>query len=331
MISLINKALDELALACDRRTSAFDVRFVHLDGDRSTLSGRVLKAAQVEELHRHFPDLKLDTSAIRILDRPDLPHRFVATHLTGLYDGPTFGMPLASELTYGTDLEVLEEKDRWVFTRQRDGYLGWVYGQYLTSDDVPAETHIVLSPSVEVHSEPAHASEIISRLMSGTGLRIEGLQDGWVFIRAHCSGWIPQAALRKLSNLPKSLEARRGMLVEDSFRMTGVPYLWGGTSGNGIDCSGFMRLLHRWIGIDIPRDADMQAEAARPVKPPYQIGDLFFFRDGEGHRRITHVGMSLGGWRMIHSSRARNGVYVDDLEQNQTLMNKLMSAGTFLS
>ncbi|MBM3124277.1 MAG: hypothetical protein FJZ87_04290 [Chloroflexi bacterium] len=330
MISLINKSLDELALACDRRSSVFDVRIVHLDGNQLTLAGRVLKAAQVEELHLRFPDLKLDTSSIGILDRSGLPHRFIATNLTGLYEEPTFGMPLTSELTFGTDLEVLEEKERWVFTRQRDGYLGWVYNQYLTSDTIPTETHLVLSPSVEIHTEPERSSEILSRLMSGTGLSIAQSQNGWAYIRAHVSGWIPMDALRPVSDHPKTLEARRRTLVGDSSRMIGVPYLWGGTSGNGIDCSGFMRLLHHWIGIDIPRDADMQAEAARPVKPPHQVGDLFFFGDGEGLRRITHVGMSLGGWRMIHSSRARNGVYVDDLEQNQTLMNKLLSAGSFL-
>ncbi len=113
-------------------------------------------------------------------------------------------------------------------------------------------------------------------------------------------------------------------------RMIGVPYLWGGTSGNGIDCSGFARLLHRWVGVDIPRDADMQHDAAKPVEPPYEIGDLFFFGEGDSERNITHVGMSLGGWRMIHSSRGNNGVYVDDLQERKSLMDIFVSAGSFL-
>ena len=112
--------------------------------------------------------------------------------------------------------------------------------------------------------------------------------------------------------------------------MIGIPYLWGGTSGNGIDCSGFARLLHRWVGVEIPRDADMQCDAAKPVESPYEVGDLFFFGEGESKRDITHVGISLGGWKMIHSSRTRNGVDVDNIQEAKSLKDIFVSAGSFL-
>ena len=112
--------------------------------------------------------------------------------------------------------------------------------------------------------------------------------------------------------------------------MMGIPYLWGGTSGNGIDCSGFVRLLHRWIGVEIQRDADMQCSAAKPVEASYEVGDLFFFAEDDSNRKITHVGMSLGGWKMIHSSRSRNGVYIDDVQEVNFLKEIFVSAGSFL-
>ena len=112
--------------------------------------------------------------------------------------------------------------------------------------------------------------------------------------------------------------------------MIGVPYLWGGISGNGIDCSGFARLLHRWVGVKIPRDADMQNAAARPVGPPFEVGDLIFFAESGSQRKVTHVGISLGGWQMIHSSRSNNGVYIDNVQERESLRQMFVSAGSFL-
>ena len=89
-------------------------------------------------------------------------------------------------------------------------------------------------------------------------------------------------------------------------------------------------MLHRWLGLDIPRDADMQYSAAKPVEAPYEVGDLFFFAKDDGTRKITHVGMSLGGWKMIHSSRSRNGVYIDDVQKVGFLKEIFARAGSFL-
>jgi cell wall-associated NlpC family hydrolase len=69
---------------------------------------------------------------------------------------------------------------------------------------------------------------------------------------------------------------------------------------------------------------------AKPVEPPYQIGDLFFFGEGGSERHITHVGVCLGGWKVIHSSRSNNGVYIDDLLERKSLRDIFVSAGSFL-
>jgi gamma-D-glutamyl-L-lysine dipeptidyl-peptidase len=106
--------------------------------------------------------------------------------------------------------------------------------------------------------------------------------------------------------------------------------LWGGCSANGIDCSGLAQLLHRWIGLTLPRDADMQYAAGKPVEPPFAVGDLLFFGEQGEQRRITHVGISLDGWRIMHSSRRRNGVQVDDVQAVDGLRDSFLCAATFL-
>ncbi len=329
MISTIHNKLDVLASKCDARVSIFDIKINKLAEETLTLTGRVLEASQVDELRRLFSDLKLETDAIKILSLPNLPRLSVVTNLTGLYERPTFGMPLSSELYFGTELEVLEEQDRWIFTRQKDGFLGWVYKSYL-GERAHEGKHLVLAACVEVHSEANPTSETLTRLVSGTGVTVAEKHGEWTLVIANKKGWVPSSALRAVDDIPQSIEAKRKMLVEDSARMIGVPYLWGGTSGNGIDCSGFARLLHRWIGVEIPRDADMQCAAARPVEQPFEIGDLFFFGEGDSERHVTHVGISLGGWKMIHSSRSHNGVYIDDVQQTESLHEIYMHAGSFL-
>ncbi len=322
--------LDDYKKTIDPRTSLFDVKIDSQTDEMLALSGHVLDPSQLDELPSLFPTRKLDTASIRILNTETHERVHVATNLTGLYERPTFGMTLSSELYYGTELEVLYEQSRWVFTRQTDGYLGWAYRPYLGEGLTPTATHFVLAPTVELRSTSNESDEVITRLMSGTGVTVEETRDGWSCVKVNKSGWIRSTHLRAINDLPKTLEEKRATIIKDSQRMIGIPYLWGGTSGNGIDCSGFARLLHRWVGVDIPRDADMQCNAARPVEPPYEVGDLFFFAENDSTRKITHVGMCIGGWKVIHSSRGNNGVYIDDLQEKKSLKDIFVSAGSFL-
>ena len=328
----IQSTLDELAKQNDHRTSVFEIEIQELKNSSLTLSGRVLDQSQVDDLHRLFPARHLDTAAIRILNAETHPQArvHVATNHTGLYERPTFGMPLSSELCYGTDLEVLDEQGKWVFTKQTDGYLGWAYRPYLSEGVAPTATHLVVAPSIEMFAEPSEASKVITRLVSGTGVGLEETRGEWVRVKANQTGWVLDFSLQSVSDIPDGIDEKRAWMIQDSQRMIGIPYLWGGTSGNGIDCSGFARLLHRWVGVSIPRDADMQCNAAKPVEPPYEVGDLFFFAEDDSKRNISHVGMSLGGWKMIHSSRGRNGVYVDDIQEVKYLKDIFASSGSFL-
>jgi gamma-D-glutamyl-L-lysine dipeptidyl-peptidase len=326
----IQSTLHELAKQADKRISIFDIEIQELRNKTLMLGGRLLHESQLNDLRRAFPTLKLDTASIRILSGESHPRLHVATNLTGLYEQPTFNMVLSSELCYGTNFEVLDEQNSWVLTRQSDGYLGWTYRRYLAEGVAAAATHLILTPSIEVRAEPNEQSEAVTRLVSGIGVRLQETRGEWACISANKSGWIPSKHLRAVVDLPKSIEAKRKTILRDAQRMIGVPYLWGGTCGNGIDCSGFARLLHRWVDMEIPRDADMQFNAAKPIEPPYEVGDLFFFAESDSKRKIAHVGISLGGWKMIHSSRSNNGVYIDDLQERQSLMDLFVSAGSFL-
>lgn len=323
----------------DRRLHVFRVQVESVHGQRVKLIGRVLEQDNLRALRnalaaRH-PQLVIDDSAVQLLRRDPPVMHTVATNLTDLHVEPSFLAEMLTQVFCGTELEILDERDRWHFVRQRDGYLGWVYKSYLAATIAhEPPTHVVVSPSVTVRGECSMDSRPITQLLAGSPVHVTEKRDRCARITAPATmlsaGWVALNALRTLPPKPS-----REQLIADARQFTGVYYLWGGNTAWGLDCSGLVQIVHRMNSVIIPRDADMQFAAGRPVEPPYQPGDLLFFSssaaggEGEG-RKITHVGLSTGGWNMIHSSRFHNGVYEDDVQARPHLRDSFVAGRSFV-
>jgi cell wall-associated NlpC family hydrolase len=339
-------ALEEVVRAYrDTRTCYCRLEIAAPDGDRCELAGTVLDGdtlhAVSSELSRRFPGSAFDTSRVRIL-RMGAGLATVAANITGLYADSSFLAEQISQLLNGWPVEVLFEEGRWRFVRLADGYLGWAYGPYLVEIAAPpAATHIVCAPVSVLRAAPAAEAAPVNRILGGTAVaaaphgawaQIALAGDPAAALRPALVGWVSTAELRPLAALPTDEAGRRAQIIADAARFTGVPYLWGGCSAFGIDCSGYAQLLHRLAGVIIPRDADQQFDAGQPVAHPFRPGDLLFFGEGAAEaRKITHVAVSLGGWRIIHSSRSRNGVQEDDVQAVEHLRESFVGARTFLA
>jgi gamma-D-glutamyl-L-lysine dipeptidyl-peptidase len=301
------------------------------------LSGAVLDAAGLAEVQAElggcFPTITFDARKVKVLSQTPPRVLRVGTPVTSILDEPSWRAERMSQVLHGWPMEILIEQADWAFVRQVDnGYLGWAYRSYLTEQAPPPATHMVYEPVAVLRAAPDGAAELVGRMLGGTAVAVTATHERWaqLGLADNKSGWVPADYLHSLAELPGDENGRRQTIIHTARALMGVPYLWGGCTALGIDCSGFAQLTHRLVGIEIPRDADMQFSAGKLVEPPFQPGDLLFFGSERGHRAISHVGISLGGWRTIHSSRSRNGVYIDDVQEAAYLRDIYVGARTFL-
>jgi gamma-D-glutamyl-L-lysine dipeptidyl-peptidase len=156
-----------------------------------------------------------------------------------------------------------------------------------------------------VRAEPRAEAEQVTQVLPGEPVTVEEERDGWA--RVHTAydytGWALVSELGGEAD-PRWLEPQSSDPLEWARRLLGTPYLWGGMTEQGIDCSGLVHMGFRATGRLVPRDADQQEEAGVPVDDP-QPGDLITYGDPAG--AADHVAFWLGGGRILHAT-GREGV-----------------------
>ncbi len=227
--------------------------------------------------------------------------RIAHDSLRGVLDRPAYtagqptrlSVPLADLMTapdgrrdrqvnFGADLTVIDSRDGWAFVRAAlDGYCGWLPETTL-SHALPPITHRVTAPASHIYSEPDIKRFEIHGLSLGARLSVEEIEGR--FARLATGGHVP---VQHIGNVP----AGNPVAVAES--LLGTPYLWGGNSRWGIDCSGLAQAALTECGIPCPGDSDLQ-RAAFPKVETIRRGDLLFWPG--------HVAIAASPDLMIHAT-----------------------------
>jgi len=228
---------------------------------------------------------------------------------------PKESAELASQALLGTPLKVLDRERNWYLIQTPDNYIGWADGSTFARitqfqfDRFQANKFLIFTkPYGFSYAKADENSQTISDLTWGNVLAVKDtLQDFYEVIYPDGrNAFILKKEAIGHQEWKQSVKASEQNLVSVAFRMQGLPYLWGGTSWKGVDCSGFTRMIYQSNGILLPRDASQQVSSGVEVAfDSLQVGDLLFFGEKatpEKPERVVHVGMWLGNKEFIHSS-----------------------------
>lgn len=192
---------------------------------------------------------------------------------------------------FGETADVLEASAKWALLKfHHDGYQGWVDRKQMA----PARDGVDLGPTRSIE-QFLHIPTAAGTMLLPFGAVLPAYNGG-----AFTMGGEQLAFPGRTTAQPNGTPVMRLLALKDQWMNT--PYLWGGRSPFGVDCSGLTQMLFLAAGLGLPRDAWQQAELGKPVDfiDLATSGDLAFFDNDEG--RIIHVGIILEKHAILHAS-----------------------------
>ncbi len=260
-------------------------------------------------------DISFEDNII-LLPNHDFKYGIINNSVANLRKNPSHSSELVSQTILGTGVSILKKKGEWYLIQTPDKYISWIdhggivamskekYDNYFASDVG------VFTRPYGFSYETKKKNKVVSDLVLGSVLKIVEIRS------KHTKYEYPDGRKAWIENrLMNSISSIRGMnysiqnLLENAHSLIGVPYLWGGTSSKGFDCSGYTKSVYLMNGYILPRDASQQVKEGILVDNSrnwnlLEAGDLMFFGYYKDDKlRIDHVSIWLGDGYFIQSSK----------------------------
>jgi len=271
-------------------------------------SARVLGHRDAVETHKTCPNFDAAAWWRGYLDGISGDVMTVSVPALEMTAEPGTGLPLETEALFGEKLEVLERKDGFAKVRLvTDGYVAWVPINSAPCD-TPSPTHRITAASIFALSDPKVTSAKKLRLGMGSLVTVSETKNNWhaIELPGGETGWIAGHAASALDNRVEDY-----VLVADQF--IGAPYLWGGRSATGLDCSALVQLALQAAGTSAPRNSGDQLAWAKETGQEI-TGGLSQAKRGDLVFWPGHVGICRSAQTLLHANAHHHAVAVEPLE-----------------
>lgn len=227
--------------------------------------------------------------------------RRVAVGHAGIRRAPSPDAGLETEALFGEEVTVYDELEGWAWAQLRtDGYVGYLPSAALSGELGPGPTHRVSALRTLLFPAPSIKVPPVDALSMGARLSVVDFEDKFAVLDTGAYAILPHV---------KPMEAREPDPVAVAERFLGAPYLWGGRTSLGLDCSALVQAALAACGVQAPRDSDMQEKAlGRPIDlAEAKRGDLVFWKG--------HVAFVRDADTLIHANAHAMAVAIEGREE----------------
>ena len=308
--------------APDKRVALFDIE-VKKEKKNLILYGETNVPEAMVELMKKVKSqkIKVKDEVLLLPDEKlgDKKFGIVNVSVANIRSQPKHPAELATQALLGTIVKILKQKSDFYLIQTPDGYISWVDDEGIVSvnreqmNDWDSNPQIIyLKDYGFAYSEPDVNSQRVSDLVIGNILISVGKQGEFVKVQFPDKrvAYIKNDETELYEKWLKKATPTQENIVETAKTFMGIPYLWGGTSAKGMDCSGFTKTVYFLNGVLLDRDASQQVNNGILVDTEngfenLQKGDLLFFGFNGTEKkkeRITHVGIYIGNMEFIHEA-----------------------------